>query len=42
LNQTAKISELAVKHGIGLISIHVNEINLEEYYIQLVGGKDNE
>jgi len=38
LDQPAKISELAVSHGIGLNSINVKEVNLESYFIQLVGG----
>ena len=42
LDQPAKISELAVCHGIGLNSINVKEVNLENYFIQLVGGADNE
>ena len=42
LDQPAKISELAVSHGIALYSITIKEINLENYFIQLVGGKSNE
>jgi len=42
LDQPAKISELAVSHGIALYSITIKEINLESYFIQLVGGKSNE
>ncbi|MHB8132066.1 MAG: ATP-binding cassette domain-containing protein [Mobilitalea sp.] len=42
LDQPAKISELAVTHGIGLNSISIKDINLENYFIQLVGGKSNE
>ncbi len=42
LNQPAKISELAVRHGINLNSINVKEMNLENYFIQLVGGPSNE
>lgn len=41
LDQPAKISELAVRHGINLNSINVKEINLENYFIQLVGGPSN-
>jgi ABC-2 type transport system ATP-binding protein len=41
LDHPEKISELAVKNGIGLISIIVKEINLENYFIQLVGGESN-
>lgn len=41
LEQPAKISELAVSNGIGLKSITVKEINLESYFIQLVGGESN-
>lgn len=42
LNQPAKISELAVMNGIGLLSMSMKEINLENYFIQLVGGTSNE
>lgn len=42
LDQPAKVSELAVSHGIGLNSITIREINLESYFIQLVGGESNE
>ncbi len=42
LDQPSKISELAVKHGIGLNSITTREINLENYFIQLVGGVSND
>lgn len=42
LDRSAFISEFAVKNGVGLQSIHVKEINLEDYFIQLVGGTDNE
>lgn len=42
LDQPSKISELAVKHHISLSSISVKDINLEKYFIQLVGGENNE
>lgn len=42
LDQPSKISELAVDHHIGLNSISVKDINLENYFIQLVGGDRNE
>ncbi len=42
LDRPAVISELAVKHGIGLQAINVREINLEDYFIQLVGGGSND
>jgi ABC-2 type transport system ATP-binding protein len=42
LDQPSKISELAVMNGIGLNSIIVKEINLENYFISLVGGMSNE
>jgi ABC-2 type transport system ATP-binding protein len=42
LEQPYKISQLAVNHGIGLNSLAAKEINLENYFIQLVGGEDNE
>ncbi len=41
LDQPALISELAVNHGVGLNSITVKEINLENYFIGLVGGKNH-
>jgi len=41
LDQPSKISHLAVSNGIGLNSISVKDINLESYFIQLVGGKSN-
>ncbi len=42
LDQPKKISELAVTNGIGLQSLMVKEINLENYFIQLVGGESND
>ena len=39
LDQPNKISELAIKSGIGLLSITTKEINLENYFIQLVGDE---
>ena len=42
LDQPSKISELAVSGNAGLNSISVKEINLENYFIQLVGGKSND
>jgi len=42
LDQPAKISELAVRNGIGLNSITLKEMNLENYFIQLVGGTSND
>lgn len=42
LKQPSKISELAVNNGISLNSITVKEINLENYFIHLVGGTSNE
>ncbi|WP_033166148.1 ABC transporter ATP-binding protein [Clostridium sp. KNHs205] len=42
LDQPKKISELAVTNGIGLLSLMVKEINLENYFIQLVGGESND
>jgi ABC-2 type transport system ATP-binding protein len=41
LDRPAIISELAVKRGIGLNSINVKELNLENYFIKLVGGEGN-
>lgn len=41
LDQPAKISHLAVSNGIGLNSIGLKDINLESYFIQLVGGEAN-
>lgn len=37
LDQPNKISELAIKNGIGLLSVTTKEINLENYFIQLIG-----
>lgn len=42
LDQPSKISELAVNNGVGLNSMAVKEINLENYFIQLVGGESND
>lgn len=42
LNQPEVISQLAIENGIGLNSIHLKEINLEDYFMQLLGGKENE
>lgn len=42
LDQPSKISELAVVNGVALNSITMKDINLENYFIQLVGGMDNE
>ena len=39
LDQPNKISELTVKSGIGLLSMKIKEVNLENYFIQLVGGE---
>lgn len=41
LDQPAVISELAVRRGTGLNSITVKEINLENYFIGLVGGQNH-
>jgi len=41
LDQPSKISQLAVTNGIALNSITVKDINLESYFIQLVGGVSN-
>ncbi len=42
LNQPELISQMAVENGIGLRSIAPKEMNLEDYFMQLVGGKDDE
>jgi ABC-2 type transport system ATP-binding protein len=42
LDQPAVISELAVKNGVGLVQIMMKEMNLENYFIQLVGGMSND
>jgi ABC-2 type transport system ATP-binding protein len=39
LNQPSTISELAVKSGMALSMIAVKEINLEDYFMNLVGGE---
>lgn len=41
LEQPTKISQLAVNNGIGLYSMTVKDIDLESYFIQLVGGNAN-
>jgi ABC-2 type transport system ATP-binding protein len=41
LEQPSKISELAVTNGIALNQLMVKDINLENYFIQLVGGSAN-
>lgn len=41
LDRPNVISELAVKNGISLFAMKVKEINLENYFIQLVGGQGN-
>lgn len=42
IDQPAVISKLAVSHDIALSGITVKDINLENYFIQLVGGNGNE
>jgi ABC-2 type transport system ATP-binding protein len=42
MDQPSKISSLAVNNGVGLYSIMTKEINLENYFIQLVGGESND
>lgn len=42
LDQPSKISDLVVNNDIKLNSLMVKEINLENYFIQLVGGISNE
>lgn len=42
LDQPSRISEVAVRHGVALNSITTREINLENYFIQLVGGVSND
>ena len=42
LDHPAKVSQLAVNNGVGLNSIMTKEINLENYFIQLVGGESND
>lgn len=42
LEEPAIISSLAVTNGIGLNQIGIKDINLEKYFIQLVGGVSNE
>lgn len=41
LDQPSVISNLAVSNGIALNSLTVKDINLENYFIQLVGGEAN-
>lgn len=42
LEQPSTISELAVSNGIALNQMMIRDINLEKYFIQLVGGKSND
>ncbi len=42
MDQPAKVSQLAVNNGVDLYSIVIKEINLENYFIQLVGGESND
>lgn len=42
LDKPAIISELAVRHGIGLNSINTKEVDLEQYFIQLAGGIEDD
>ena len=42
LDQPGVISKLAIDNGIGLTSISVKEINLEYYFMDLVGGDHHE
>jgi ABC-2 type transport system ATP-binding protein len=42
MDQPSKISALAVSNGVGLYSLVTKEINLENYFIQLVGGESND
>ncbi len=42
MNESYKVSELAVTNGIRLHSLTVKEIKLEDYFIQLVGGESND
>ncbi len=42
LDQPSLISKIAVNHDIALNQIIVRDINLEKYFIQLVGGNDHE
>lgn len=42
LDQPETVSQVAVQNGIGLSSISLKEMNLENYFMQLVGGKDDE
>lgn len=42
LDQPSVISKLAVNHDIELNELAIKDINLENYFIQLVGGNENE
>ncbi|HKL98942.1 MAG TPA: ABC transporter ATP-binding protein [Mobilitalea sp.] len=42
LDKPNVISEMAIRNGISLYSIVVRDINLESYFIQMVGGEGNE
>jgi ABC-type multidrug transport system, ATPase component len=42
LDQPSVISKLAISHDIELNELAIKDINLENYFIQLVGGNENE
>jgi ABC-2 type transport system ATP-binding protein len=39
--QTEKVNELAWSNGIGILELKEESINLEKYYIQLIGGHES-
>ncbi|MEG0961261.1 MAG: ATP-binding cassette domain-containing protein [Lachnospiraceae bacterium] len=42
IDQSQKISELAVKNGIGLLGLTTKAMNLENYYMHLIGNEEME
>lgn len=42
VDHVSDYSALAVKHGIGLLSFEMKEINLENYYMSLIGAQDEQ
>lgn len=42
VDQVSDYSALAVKHGIGLLGFEMKEINLENYYMNLIGAENQD
>lgn len=41
LNEPNQVSQLAIDNGIGLLGLTLAESNLEDYFIELVGGEEH-